>query len=218
MGAFRAALFDLDGTLLDSMEIWEELGCDFLRRRGVTPPEHFKETIAYMSMHGAVRYMAEHFPVGCSVEEISQGMDEILGEFYAKKPLFKPGAVEFLRELKSRHIPAGIVSATPERHVRAALERLGALEFFPGGILSGEDLHMSKKNPEIFFRMMERLKSTPAESLVFEDALYAVKTAHQAGFALCGVFDASEPHADEVRALCRWYIRRWDEFPRAVLD
>ena len=211
----RAVIFDLDGTLLDSMGFWGTLAVAFLRRHGVRDCAAVVSEIARMTPGEALAYAVKRCSLPLTVPEALAEIEADIASFYGERAQFKPGAAEFLAEVRRRRLPAGILSASPRNYVESALVRLGVRECFTVIRHTGEP-GMSKSRPEAFLRMAAELGSTAAETLVCEDALYAAATAKQAGFRVCAIRDDSEVRQTELEQTADWYLGSWLDFPSAI--
>lgn len=165
----KAAVFDLDGVLLDSMGIWNDLGARYLRSLGVTPEEGLNEILFSMSMEQGAEYLHTHYALPQSAVEV--------------------GAAALLAALTARGVKLAAATSSPREHVTRALERLGLLGYFTR-LFTTAEVGVSKHEPTIYLLAAEALHAAPAETLVFEDSLYALKTAKAAGFYTIGVYDA----------------------------
>lgn len=211
----RAVIFDLDGTLLDSMGFWEDLAPAFLRRHGVRDFVGISEEIARMTLPEALAHVVKRCSLPLTVAEALAEIERELASFYGERACFKPGAAEFLGEVRRRGCAAGILSATPREYVERALLRLGVRENFSAIRCSGEP-GMSKSRPDGFLRLAAELGSRVAETLVCEDAFYAASAAKRAGFRVCAIRDDSEERREELRRIADWYIGSWHEVPPAL--
>ena len=207
---FKAAIFDMDGTLLDSMRMWDNLSLNYLKRHGVDAPADLSDKLGVLDMRRAAKYIMENYLPRLTVEDICRGIDEMLEDFYLHEAVIKPGAKEFLQKLESENIPMALLSATGREHLHTALRRFEIEKFFNAGIFSTEELEMSKAYPETFLKMAEMMKVAPEDCAVFEDAPYAARSAVQAGCQLYGVWDL-ESTAAEVEKCAKKFIRSWDE-------
>ena len=207
----RGAIFDLDGVLLDSLSIWEDLGARYLRAKGITPEENLGKKLFPMSMEQGAQYMRDRYVLPESAEEITEGLKALLEHFYFEEVLAKPGAKELLSRLKAQGIPMAAATSSPRPHVTAALDRLGLLGYFQELFTTGE-LGTSKHRPDIYLLAAKALGTKPEETLVLEDSLYALQTAKAAGFYTVGVFDPlGEPEQQTLRQEAKQYITSLSE-------
>ena len=207
----RGAIFDLDGVLLDSLSIWEDLGARFLRSKGITPEEDLGKKLFPMSMEQGARYMKDRYALPEPAEEITEGLKALLEHFYFAEVPAKPGAKGLLSRLKAQGIPMAAATSSPRPHVTAALDRLGLLGYFQELFTTGE-LGTSKHQPDIYLLAAKALGTKPEETLVLEDSLYALQTAKAAGFYTVGVFDPlGEPDQQTLRQEAKQYITSLSE-------
>ena len=207
----RGAIFDLDGTLTDSMYIWNEAPKALVRRYGGDPPEDLAREIKQMGRREASAYMKEKFRLSCSVEELMEGVNDLVTEEYRRRVPMKPGADRLLARLAARGIPCCIATASESWQAQAAMERLGLWKYFRFAVSCIQ--YGGKTGPEIYLEAAQRLGTRVGETAVFEDALHAAKTARDAGFPVCGVYDASAGEDQpRLRALATWYVRDLDEW------
>ena len=185
----KAAVFDLDGVLLDSMGIWNDLGARYLRSLGVTPEEGLNEILFSMSMEQGAEYLHTHYALPQSAAEVGAGIADMLRDFYFYEVPAKDGAAALLAALTARGVKLAAATSSPREHVTRALERLGLLGYFTR-LFTTAEVGVSKHEPTIYLLAAEALHAAPAETLVFEDSLYALKTAKAAGFYTIGVYDA----------------------------
>lgn len=182
----KGAIFDVDGTLLDSLGIWEEADVRYLERFGICAKEGLGRILYPMTLKEASKYIKEHYPIQETTEEIAAGVLEIVRKFYEQEAPLKAGAIELLEAFKRWEIPM-VAATTGERPlVEAAFERLGIRSYFID-IFTCTEAGAGKDQPQIYQIAAKRLGSRPWETLVFEDALYAVETAANAGFVTVGV-------------------------------
>lgn len=208
----RGAIFDLDGVLLDSMGIWNDLGARYLRSLLVKPEPELNQILFSMSMEQGAAYLKEHYRLSQTEEEIGAGIAKLLENYYFYQVPAKPGAEELLHFLAERNIPMAAATSSPREHVTRALARLGLLPYF-GSIFTTAEVGESKHTPAIYRCAAQSLGSAPAETLVFEDSLYALKTAAAAGFPTVGVFDANgEADQAGLRAAATVYLAALPQF------
>jgi len=215
---FKAAIFDMDGTLLESMHIWTDLAPAFLKKHGITPPPGFVIHSSVPSVRGAVRAMIEEFDLPLDEECEVEALYAELAEFYGGKVALKPGITQVLTALRNAGLAAGVLTATEPFLAELALKNSGLADFFTVPLLSGAEHNLSKSSPLPFMMMAEKLGYAPQETIVFEDALYAARTAANAGFAVAAVADTSEPKQNELEKIANWYCRNWHDFPLNIFD
>ena len=204
-------IFDVDGTLLDSMSIWDTIGEDYLRSIGYTPRENLSETFQTMSLRQAARYYQDEYGVTQPVDEIMDGVNGLLGRFYREQAALKPGAAEFVRALSGHGVRLCIATATERPLVEAALERGGILRYFED-VLTCTAVGAGKDEPLIYRQALERVGGDRANAVVFEDALHAAQTAKADGFLVAGVYDGHEKRQEELRALADLYMTDFSNF------
>lgn len=210
----RGAIFDLDGVLLDSMAIWNDLGARYLLKQGVQPEPGLREVLFSMSMEQGAEYMKQQYHLDKPSEEILDGIQEMLQDFYFYEVQAKEGAKELLDFLQEKGIPMTAATSSPREHVTRALERNGLLEFLKR-IDTTSEVGESKHSPLIYQRCAEFLGSRPEETLVFEDSLYALQTAKKAGFRAIGVYDSEgETNQAGVEETGEVYLNNLKEFMR----
>ena len=201
----RGAIFDVDGTLLDSMFIWDTIGETYLRSIGYQPKENLNETFKNMSLHQAARYYQTEYGVTRSIDEIMDGVNAMLERYYRFEVPLKPGVAELLERLRQDGVRLCIATATDRHLVEAALDRCGVLSCF-GEIFTCNEVGHGKDEPDIFEAALRFLGTRREETLVFDDALYAVRTAKEAGFPVAAVYDSHERSQAEVRARSDLYL------------
>ena len=201
----RGAIFDVDGTLLDSMFIWDTIGETYLRSIGYEPREKLNEVFKNMSLFQAARYYRTEYGVTLSIDEIMNGVNAMLERYYRFEVSLKPGVAELLAQLQASGVKLCIATATDRYLVEAALERCGVLSCF-GEIFTCNEVGHGKDEPDIFEAALRFLGTRREETLVFDDALYAVRTAKEAGFLVAAVYDSHERSQAEVRARSDLYL------------
>lgn len=201
----QGAIFDVDGTLLDSMSVWANIGADYLRFLGYEPRENLNETFKSMSLYQAACYYQSEYGVTLSTDEIIAGVNDRIGQFYRERAGLKPGVAGFLRQLREKGVKMCIATATDRPLVEAALERCGVLAYF-SDIFTCFSVGHGKDEPVIYRTALEHLQTARVKTIVFEDALYAARTARRDNFVTAAVYDAYEKHQAELRAAADLYI------------
>ena len=203
---FEGAIFDLDGTLTDSMYIWNEAPKALVRQFGGQPPEDLAEDIKEMGRREAAEYLRSRFSLSATPEELMDTLNDLVTEEYRSRVPMKPGADQLLSRLAARDIPCCIATASEAFQARSAMERLGLWQHFRFAVSCVQ--YGGKTRPDIYLEAARRLGTAPAETVVFEDALHAARTAHEAGFRVCGVWDrTAEEDQAALRDLADWYVR-----------
>ena len=208
----KGVIFDIDGVLLDSMGIWDDLGARYLRSLGKIPEEGLNKILFSMSMEQGAEYLNEHYGLNKSVKETVDGIGRMLEDYYFYEVLLKPGAKEVLKFLKSKSIKTAAATSSPRTHIEKALSRNGVLEYI-GIIYTTGEVGVSKHSPDIYNLTADYLKTKPEETLVFEDSLYALKTAKEGGYVTVGVYDEKgESNQEGLKNLADLYLKKLDDF------
>ena len=205
----KYAIFDMDGTLIDSMIFWKNLASEYLNSKDVKQiPEDILERIKPMTMSESAALFRQKFGLTGNPEA---EMNAMMDAHYKKDIPMKAGVREYLKMMHSRGVRMCVASATAEPLMEACLTRLGIRDYF-AFLLSCETVGAGKRSPLVYHESAKRLGTTPEETAVYEDALYAVQTAKEAGYYVVGVYDESaarnwktiENIADEI-------ILNWEE-------
>ncbi|MDO4173861.1 MAG: HAD family phosphatase [Eubacteriales bacterium] len=208
------AIFDLDGTLLDSMPYWESVGLRYLQEQNIQVMDAaaFALRLKTMTLPEAAEYFRREFGVQAAVEEICTYIDHMIADDYRFRAPLKEGVREMLDALRRQSVRMCVASATNHALVEAALKRLEVMDYF-SFVLTCGDLNTSKNLPYIFDECARRLGTRKESTAVFEDSLHCVVTASRAGYPVVGVYDASAASEEqEIRSLSSCYIRAWKEF------
>jgi len=201
----RGAIFDADGTLLDSMPIWSGVGSGYLRTLGIEAEEDLDERFKEISLYQSAVLLKEEYGLELSLEEIGAGINNMVDHLYAESVALKPGVREFLEEMSRRDIRMCVATASEAYQIRMALVRCGVEHYFED-VISCVDVGHGKDEPHIFYSAMELLGTKKEETYVFEDAVYSVRTAVTEGFHAIGVYDESMQYQDELIGLTDFYI------------
>ncbi len=208
----QGAIFDMDGTLLDSMGVWRNLSTEILLSLGQTPDADTEERARVMSVHQCARYYIRRYGLQKTEEELVRMVDERIRRFYAEEVRPKPDVEKFLSILKMEGVWMYVATATERPHVEAALRRTGLEKYFRGSMTCYE-AGAGKDSPVIFEKCLTRLRCRKEDCVVFEDSLHALRTAKAAGFRVAGVYDPSaEADQEAIRRLCDYYIPSFTEW------
>ena len=201
----QGIIFDFDGTLFDSMFIWDTAGEVYLRSIGKEPEDDLQKILKPMSLLQSAEYVREKYHIPLSVEEIMDGVNRTVEGFYFHTVEPKPGVIDFLEELHRRNIKMCIATATDRYQVEAALQRCGMLRFF-SKVFTCTEVGSGKDRPDIFRRAMEHLQTDRKTTAVVEDAYHAIHTAKQDGFLVVGVYDSHESRQQELLRLADVFL------------
>ncbi|MBQ8839811.1 MAG: HAD family phosphatase [Clostridia bacterium] len=201
----KGAIFDFDGTLVDSMFIWDSFGEDYLRTLGKEPKENLTETFKTFTLEQAAEYYRKNYGVTLSVEEIVDGVNEMVAKLYRTKVTLKDGVREFLEALKSQGVKMCVATVTDRPIVEDVLVSLGIRDFFTE-IFTCAEVGYNKETPHIYRVALEALGAKKDETVVFEDALYALITAKKDGFKVAAVYDRHERNQTQMKENGDYYI------------
>lgn len=210
----NAAIFDLDGTLLDSTDMWENLGERFLQSLDIVLKGGLRDEIWDMSLPDSAAFFRREYALSLSEEEIIARLNELSESVYTNDAPLKSGTKRLLGSLQMLDIKTALATAADKNLAEAALARTGISEYF-SGILSCSE-HGAKTAPDIFLKAAELLGAKPRETVVFEDSLTAVQTAKSAGFITAAVFDSSEKNPDLLRDTADFYGKNLDELRKLI--
>ena len=205
-------IFDADGTLLDSMGIWSELGARYLKGFGIKPEEGLAEVLFTLTIDEGCAYIKEKYELSQSLDEIKSGILKIISGFYLREVQAKRGVPEFLKKLNEMNIPAVIATAGDRYLLEHALKRLGIFKYFKG-IFTCSELNTTKNEPHIYETAARFMGTNPKETFVFEDALHAIQAAKQVGFKTAAVEDfSSSMNRKKSKSEADLYIKDFSDF------
>lgn len=203
---FEAAIFDLDGTLLNSMDVWEQIDISFLQKRGLPVPADYVTEICARSFEEAAQYTIDLFGLSETVTDIIKEWNDMAAYEYAHNVKLLPYALDYLLRLKSHGIKLAVATGLPEELFLPCLENNSVLGLFDT-LCSTDEVMRGKEFPDVFELAAKRLQTAPERCIVFDDVLPAVKSAKQANMIVCGVYDKySAGHRAEIERLADYYI------------
>lgn len=188
MNSIKGAIFDMDGTLLESVHMWLNLGSDYLKKMGLIPPEDINDILLTLTMKEAADFFINILGLKKTQEQIIREVNSHIEDFYRNEVIAKEGVSAFLKRLAAQNVKMCIATATDRYLVEAALTRCGIREYF-SEIFTCSEIGKGKHEPDIYFAALRHLGTDIGETAVFEDAFYAAETAVNAGFRVVGVFD-----------------------------
>lgn len=206
------AIFDMDGTLIDSMYLWEDIGVKYARSQGVEPKPGFEEEISEMSMEMVSEYIQKEYGISQTADEIRAGINKLVEPLYRDEVPAKKGVMAFLDEMKRRGVPMCVATATDIQLVEMVLGRLDMIKYFEG-IYTCTMVGAGKQFPDVYEAALKKLGTPKSETFVFEDAVYAARTAKTAGFPIAAVYEPAtgEEGWQELKAIADIVIEDYNK-------
>lgn len=208
----KGAIFDLDGTLIDSMPLWRNLGARYLRLKGLTDiPQDLDERLKTMSFSQAAHYFQCEYGINETEMEIIDGVNRLIMQGYREEVPLKAFVRPFLEKLKENGVKMCIATATEKPLALAALRRLDIEAYF-SDIITCSEIGLGKDQPDFFPKALESLGTPVQDTVVFEDSLHAALSAKNAGFIVVGVFDESgRKDKEKMKAFVHCYLDSFDQ-------
>lgn len=211
MNNIKAAIFDLDGTLVDSMWVWQQIDIDYLSKKGHAVPNNLNDEITHLSFTQTAEYFKNKFSIDDSVEEIMNTWNTMAFDHYKNNVKLKVGALEYLQKLKQSGIKIGLATSNSIPLLTATLKNNNAFDLFDA-ITVTDEVKKSKSNPDIYLLAAKKLGVEPKDCMVFEDIIAAVNGAKLAGMKVTGVYDEHAKHqTNELKEKCDNYIYSYEE-------
>ena len=202
----KAVIFDLDGSLVDSMWIWRDIDIEYLGRFGIALPEDLQRNIEGMSFSETAVYFKEHFSIPDSIEQMKEDWNRMAWNKYLHEVPLKEGIDEFLEGCRSRGILLGIATSNSRTLVENIADVHGLHNYFQS-IMTGCDVSHGKPAPDIYLAVAGQLHVKPEECLVFEDIVPGIQAGKNAGMTVCAVEDAySADSREQKKKLADYYI------------
>lgn len=204
-------MFDLDGTLVDSLWIWKDIDIEFLGKHGLELPEDLQPALDGMSFYETAVYMKERFSLPETPEELMDIWNDMAKDKYAKEVPLKKGVKEFLQKLKKEGIKTGVASSNSILLIETTLKANGVYEYFDS-IHSANEVAKGKPAPDIYELVAKELKVQPKDCLVFEDIVMGIMAGKSAQMETCAVYDEHSAQAtEEKKKLADHYIMDYTE-------
>jgi len=215
---FQGAIFDLDGTIIDSMQMWAHCISRFLKFNGYTPSETADEDTIPLNVYDTALYVKTNYMPSLSCEEIIKAMDNFVKDEFHYNLALKKGADEFIIGLKQKGVKLAVATATDRHLVKAVLKRHGLLQFFDYIVTCTEVGAGKNVSALVFENALENIGVKKENCIVFEDSLYAAQTAKRANFCVAGIFDEySSKNAKKMTKCCDYYFNSWQDAMTALL-
>lgn len=207
----KGAIFDLDGTLLDSMRVWEDVDRLFLRKRGIEVPEDYIEKLNPMSFTDAANYTIERFCLNDTAENLIKEWHTMTAYRYAHEIKLKPYAGEYLKQLKKRGVLLGVATAL-EKELFMPCLRLNGIDGFFDACSSVSEVKRGKGFPDVYLSVSQKLGLNPCECAVFEDIYAGIAGANHGGFITVGVYEPySQFESEKIKKAATLYINSFAE-------
>lgn len=215
----KAAIFDMDGTLIDSLIFWDflwtTLGERYLGYGSFRPRKEDDKKVRTMILSDAMDLIHDGYGFGESGEELLQMTNGLLYDFYENRVEMKPGVREFLDHCLEQGVKMCVASATDGEFLKLAIKRCGLEKYFLR-VFSCSSIGKGKEEPDIFLMAQEFLGSGREETWVFEDSLTAIRTADSVGMPTVGIYDACNFGQEEIRAIAKFYIAEGESLMKLV--
>ena len=213
---FKAVIFDMDGTLIDSTGIWHEIDKAFFAKRNMELPSDYAQHIVHLGLSQAAVYTKETYHLDESIEDIMKEWHDMSIDMYKYQVPLKEGALELLKFLKDNNIKMAIATANDEPLYKPCIERLGIGDYFDE-IADVNNAKEGKQSAKIYLDLAKKLASEPRNTLVLEDMPTCIKTASKSGFLTVAVYDhASQAYDEEKKANSIFFINDFFELLAAL--
>lgn len=210
---FQAAIFDLDGTLLDSLDVWKQIDVKFLSKRGLAVPSYYLAEVCAKSFEEAAKYTIDLFGFSESVEAVMKEWNDMAAYKYAHKVQLLPYTADYLKKLKKAGIRLAVATGSQDNIYIPCLKRNGIYDLFEV-CCSVDEVGKGKSQPDIFFHTAKKLNLLPEQCILFDDVLAAVRSGKKAGMTVCGVYDKySAQDREEIEMIADGYIMDFREAP-----
>lgn len=209
---FDAAVFDLDGTIMDSLGVWEKIDREFLEnKRGIKVPDDYVHTIAAMSFTEIANYTIKRFNFPDTPDELKAEWTEMAEYEYTHNIPVKKGVKKYIEKLRAMDKKIVLCTSSPDCFYVPCLKNNGVYELFDAFTNTCE-AGEGKNSTKVFLLAADKVGAKPERCIVFEDVLSAASTAKKAGMSVCGVFDErGKDYKEKMQKLCDYYINDFSE-------
>lgn len=214
----EAVIFDLDGTLIDSMWLWKAIDIEYLARYDLELPDNLQSEIEGMSFTETAEYFKKRFNLDDEIEDIKKVWNEMAGEYYLNKVTLKDRVKDFLKFLKENQVKIGIATSNSKELVNIIIERFELADYFHS-IRTSCEVESGKPSPDIYLKVAQDLKVTPETCLVFEDVPNGILAGKAAGMKVCAVYDDfSKNVITEIKEISDYFIESFEEVISMIED
>lgn len=208
---FKGAVFDLDGTLVDSMNVWEKIDIDFLNKRNIEMPKDYVETINSMDFNKVAKYTIERFGLNEKEEDIIREWNQMAIYEYSYNINLKPYVKQYIRLLKENNIKIGLATASPRELYEPVLKNNEIYDLFDS-FTTRNEVNTDKNKSDIYNLACKKLELLPNECIGFEDILCGIKSMKSIGMKAIGVYDKSALHEiEEIKLISDGFIYDFKE-------
>lgn len=215
----KGVIFDLDGTLIDSMWVWDQIDIEYLSEKNLEVPKNLNDEIGHLSFNQVAVYFKERFKLKDSLDEIKQRWSDMAYYHYSTDIKLKEGVVEFLKFLKESNIKIGLATSNSRDLLEVVLKNNNIYDYFDA-ITITDEVSVGKHEPDVYLLAAKKLNLSPSECLVFEDIVQAIKGAKKAEMKVIGVADSRNiDDRDEIISLTDKFITNFNEMiPEKILN
>ena len=212
MKNFSAAIFDLDGTLIDSMYIWERIDKEFLYNFDIIPDKDYNKVISELSFFEGIEYIKNRYNLSLSKEQIIKELNNIAYRYYSEEITLKDGVYDFLDDLYYKNIKIGIATSCMKNMCVTVLKKHNILKYIDT-IVYSDDIKKNKSFPDIYIETAKQLNTSINNCIIFEDMPFAIMGAKKSGAFVVGVYDKySSDKVEEIKLICDKFIYKFCEF------
>ncbi|WP_455538059.1 HAD family hydrolase [Terrisporobacter sp.] len=208
---FKCAVFDLDGTIIDSMDVWEKIDVGFFAKRNLNMPNDYMEKINNMSFEESAKYTIKRFNLNEGEIDLIEEWNEMAVYEYTHNIKLKPNVKAYLEKLKENNIKIALATASPKELYEPVLKNNKIFDYFDA-FTSLEEVKKNKSYPDIYLLAAKKLKVNPRDCVGFEDILVGIKNMKKINFKVVGVYDKhSSNEIEDIKKNCDKFIYDFKE-------